>query len=225
MIEIAASVLSADFSILGQQLRDCFSSGVKRVHVDVMDGQFVPNLSMGPDVLRAVRKVADEFGASVSAHLMIVEPQRFLETFVKAGAHRISVHVEGNPLLARTLDRIVELGAGAGVAINPATPLVMLEEVLDHISSVLMMSVDPGFGGQRFNPASLDKIGRLRRMLNDHGRSKVHITVDGGINPDTIAAVARAGADCVVVGSGVFNSHGSVADNIRALSAAASAQP
>jgi ribulose-phosphate 3-epimerase len=225
MIEIAASVLSADFSILGEQLRDCFASGIQLVHVDVMDGQFVPNLSMGPDVLRAVRKVADDSGASVSAHLMIVEPQRFLETFVKAGAHRISVHVEGNPLLARTLDRIVELGAGAGVAINPATPLIALEEVLERVTSILVMSVDPGFGGQRFNPASLDKISRLRRMLDERGRSNVHITVDGGINPDTIAAVARAGADCVVSGSGIFNSHGSVADNVRALRAAASANP
>jgi ribulose-phosphate 3-epimerase len=221
MIEIAASVLSADFSQLGTQLRECFAAGLSRVHVDVMDGQFVPNLSMGPDVLRAVRKVADEAGATVSAHLMIVQPERFIAKFVEAGAHRVSVHVENAPLLARTLNHIHELGAQPSVAINPATPLVMLENVLDLVSSVLVMSVDPGFGGQRFNPSSLSKIERLRKMLDERGRRDVAITVDGGVNTDTIGAISRAGAGCAVSGSGIFNSHGSVAENIAALRAAA----
>jgi ribulose-phosphate 3-epimerase len=127
----AASVLSADFAQLGDQLRECFASGISHVHVDVMDGQFVPNLSMGPAVLRAVRRVADEGKASVAVHLMIVQPERFLETFVEAGAQRVTVHVENAPLLARTLRHIRELGAEAGVAINPATPLVMLEPILE----------------------------------------------------------------------------------------------
>jgi ribulose-phosphate 3-epimerase len=221
MIEIAASVLSADFAELGKQLRDCFASGVSRVHVDVMDGQFVPNLSMGSEVLHAVRRVADENKASVAAHLMIVKPERFLETFVKAGAQRISVHVEGAPLLARTLNRIRELGAEPAVAINPATPLVMLEPVLELVSSVLVMSVDPGFGGQHFSPSSLRKIELLRQLLEQRGLRDVAISVDGGINAENIAAVARAGADCAVIGSGIFNDRRGVAENVAALRQAA----
>ena len=221
MTEIAASVLSADFGALGAQLEQTFAAGVSRVHVDVMDGQFVPNLSMGPEVLKAVRRTADGHGATVSVHLMIVQPERFIQTFVEAGAHRITVHLENAPTLTRTLTRIKELGAEAAVAINPATPLVMLEEVLPYVSSVLVMSVDPGFGGQRFNPNSLRKIERLRSLLAQTGHGSVAISVDGGINSETIAAVARAGADCVVAGSAIYNTHGSIADNVRALRAAA----
>lgn len=228
MIEISASVLAADFSELGAQLREAFAAGVRRVHVDVMDGQLVPNLSMGPEVLRAVRKVADEVGAHVGAHLMIVQPERFLERFVEAGAHAVAVHLENSPQLTRTLERIVELGAEACVAINPATPLVLLEEVLDYVSSVLVMSVDPGFGGQRFHAQSVGKIERLRRMLDQTGHARVRIAVDGGINAETIARVARAGADSAIAGSAIFNRGGSmasnsIADNVRALREAAAA--
>lgn len=223
MIELAASVLSADFSQLGKQLREAFDAGVSRVHVDVMDGQFVPNLSMGPEVLRAVRSVADTVGARVGVHLMIVQPERFLKAFVEAGAQRLIVHVENAPLLARTLSHIRELGAEASVAINPATPLVMLEQVLDQVSSVLVMSVDPGFGGQPFNPTILDKISRLRSLLEQRKLAHVAIAVDGGVNTDSIRAVARAGADCAIVGSGIFNAHGSVAQNVAALRRAATA--
>jgi len=222
MIELAASVLSADFAELGNQLREVFDAGVSKVHVDVMDGQFVPNLSMGPEVLRAVRSVAKTAGATVAVHLMIVQPERFLKEFVDAGAERLIVHVENAPLLARTLSHILELGAQASVAINPATPLVMLEQVLDQVSSVLVMSVDPGFGGQRFNPTILDKIARLRSLLEQRKLAHVKIAVDGGVNTDTIRAVARAGADCAIVGSGIFNSHGSVSQNVAALRRAAS---
>ena len=221
MIELSASVLAADFSRLGDQLREAFAAGVRRVHVDVMDGQFVPNLSMGPEVLRAIRRVADEAGAHVGVHLMIVQPERFLESFVEAGAHRLTVHLENAPQLTRTLARIRELGAEASVAINPVTPLVMLEEVVSHVSSVLVMSVDPGFGGQRFNPDSPRKIARLRRMLDEQNLRDVAIAVDGGINADTIHSVAQAGASCAVAGSAIFNSHGTIADNVRALRAAA----
>jgi ribulose-phosphate 3-epimerase len=221
VIEIAASVLSADFTALGAQLQETFDAGVSRVHVDVMDGQFVPNLSMGPEVVRAVRRASEAHGARVAVHLMIVQPERFIQTFVEAGAQRITVHLENAPALTRTLARIKELGAEPSVAINPATPLVMLEEVIAHVSSVLVMSVDPGFGGQRFNPQSLRKIARLRSMLAEAKLNDVAISVDGGINTETIAAVARAGADCVVAGSAIYNTHGSVADNVRALRAAA----
>jgi ribulose-phosphate 3-epimerase len=152
---------------------------------------------------------------------MIVQPERFIQTFVEAGAQRVTVHLENAPTLTRTLNRIKELGAEASVAINPATPLVMLEEVLPHVSSVLVMSVDPGFGGQRFNPHSLRKIERLRTMLVQAGLSGVAISVDGGINTETIGAVSRAGADCVVAGSAIYNNHGSIAHNVRALRDAA----
>jgi ribulose-phosphate 3-epimerase len=220
VIELAASVLSADFARLGDDLREAFAAGVQRVHVDVMDGQFVPNLSMGPDVLRAVRRVSDEAGAKVAVHLMIVQPERFVPAFIEAGAQRVAVHVEQAHQLTRTLARIRELGAEASVAINPATPLVLLEEVLEHVCSVLIMSVDPGFGGQRFNPRSLGKIVRLRRMIED-AQLSVAIAVDGGINTETIGVVAQAGADYAIAGSAIFNSHGTIADNVHALREAA----
>jgi len=223
MIELAASVLAADFSRLGDDLREAFAAGVRGVHVDVMDGQFVPNLSMGPEVLHAVRRVSDEVGARVAVHLMIVQPERFIEAFVQAGAHRLVVHLEHTHLLMRTLARIRELGAEASVAINPATPLVLLEEVLPHVSSVLVMSVDPGFGGQRFQPSSVQKIERLRRMLDAAQLRQVGIAVDGGINTDTIAQVARAGAGVAIAGSAIFGRHASIADNVRALVLAAGA--
>jgi ribulose-phosphate 3-epimerase len=220
MMELAASVLAADFTRLGEDLREAFAAGVRHVHVDVMDGQFVPNLSMGPEVLRAVRRVADEASARIAVHLMIVQPERFVQSFVEAGAQRLVVHLEQAHQLTRTLSRIRELGAEASVAINPATPLVLLEEVLEHVSSVLVMSVDPGFGGQRFNPGSIKKIVRLRRMIEE-AQLRVAIAVDGGINTDTIAAVAQAGADYAIAGSAIFNSHGSIADNVLALREAA----
>jgi len=221
VIELCASVLSADFSRLGDQLREAFAAGVRRVHVDVMDGQFVPNLSMGPEVLRAVRRVSDEAGAKVAVHLMIVQPERFLEAFIAAGAQRVIVHLENAPHLTRTLARIRELGAEASVALNPATPVWMLEEVVAHVSSVLVMSVDPGFGGQRFHPDSARKIERLRRLLDERGLSRVGISVDGGVNAATIGIVARAGASCAVAGSAIFNDHASIADNVQALATAA----
>jgi ribulose-phosphate 3-epimerase len=228
VIELAASVLAADFSQLGAQLREAFDAGVRRVHVDVMDGQFVPNLSMGPEVVRAVRKVSDEVGAKVAVHLMIVQPERFIGAFVEAGAQRLVVHLENAPALTRTLQRIREAGAEASVAINPATPLSMLEELIEHVSSVLVMTVDPGFGGQRFLSQSLSKIERLRHLLDGAGQKRVKIAVDGGINTETIGAVARAGADYAVAGSAIFSAHGSsaagnsIAANVRALEHAAS---
>lgn len=221
MIEIAASILAADFTQLGAQLREAFTAGVSRVHVDVMDGQFVPNLSMGPEVLAAVRSTADAFGATVAAHLMIVQPERFVSTFIEAGAHRIIVHVESALHLVSTLQRIRQLGAAPAVAIDPSTSLVMLDEILAEVDLVLVMGVEPGFGGQRLHPASLEKIGRLRHMLAERSLEKVEIAVDGGVHVETIAAVAEAGVNYVVVGSALFNAHASVTENLRALRKAA----
>ncbi|MEO8261531.1 MAG: ribulose-phosphate 3-epimerase [Pseudolysinimonas sp.] len=222
MIEIAASILSADFTQLGAQLREAFTAGVARVHVDVMDGQFVPNLSMGPEVLAAVRSTADAFGATVTAHLMIVQPERFVSTFVEAGAHRIIVHVESALHLLSTLQRIRQLGAAPAVAIDPSTSLVMLDEILAEVDLVLVMGVEPGFGGQRLHPASLEKIGRLKQMLAERRLERVEIAVDGGVHVETIGAVAKAGVNYAVVGSALFNSHSSVTENLRALREAAS---
>ena len=217
MIEIAASILSADFNQLGAQLREAFAAGVSRVHVDVMDGQFVPNLSMGPEVLKAVRSTADLVGATVTAHLMIVQPERFLAMFVDNGAHRIIVHIESAPHLSSTLQRIRELGAGPAVAVNPSTPLVLLEEILAEVDLVLLMGVEPGFGGQRFQTATLQRIVEVKRMLAARSLDGIEIAVDGGVHADTIAAVAQAGASYVVVGSALFNSQASVTENAAEL--------
>ena len=217
MIEIAASILSADFKRLGDQLSEAFSAGISMVHVDVMDGQFVQNLSMGPEVLKAVRSCADAVGAIVTVHLMIVQPERFVGTFIDSGAHRVIVHVECGQRLCSTLQRIRELGATPAVAINPTTPLVMLEELLAEVALIMIMGVEPGFGGQRFRPATLERIVRVKHMLATRGLHAVEIAVDGGINADTIAAVAEAGASYMVVGSALFNSRASVAENLRAL--------
>ena len=152
MIEIAPSILAADFTRLGQQVSDALACGVKRIHVDVMDGRFVPNISMGPFVVKWIKPIVAKAGAIIETHLMIVEPERYIPDFVKAGADLVTVHVETCPHLHRTLQQIRELGAKVGVALNPATPLVMLEEVLDQVDLVLVMTVSPGFGGQEFIP-------------------------------------------------------------------------
>jgi ribulose-phosphate 3-epimerase len=221
MIEIAPSILAADFTRLGQQVSDALACGVKRIHVDVMDGRFVPNISMGPFVVQWIKPIVAKAGAIIETHLMIVEPERYISDFVKAGADLVTVHVETCPHLHRTLQQIRELRAKVGVALNPATPLVMLEEVLDQIDLVLVMTVSPGFGGQEFIPECLDKISRLRKMLTDCKLPHVDIEIDGGVHTGTIAAAAMTGATVAVVGTGVFNSAASVAENIAALRKAA----
>ncbi len=221
MIEIAPSILAADFSRLGQQVQGCLEAGIKRIHMDVMDGQFVPNITFGPLVVEALRPLADSFGAMLETHLMIVQPERYLADFVQAGADLVLVHVETCPHLHRTVQNIHQLGAKAGVVINPATPLVTLEEILPEVEQVLLMTVNPGFGGQELIPATLDKIARLRRTLTERNLGHIPIEVDGGVNRETIGTIARAGADIFVAGSGVFNNRGSIAENLKSLIEAA----
>ena len=224
-IEIAPSILSADFTCLGDQVRDALLAGCKRIHVDVMDGQFVPNISMGALAVEALRPLADEHGALLEVHLMIVKPDRFLEEFRRAGADVIIVHVEACVHLHRTVQRIRELGARPVVALNPATSLDTVEEILPEVGQVLIMTVNPGFGGQEFIGACLDKIRRLRALVGQRGLGPIDIEVDGGVHTGTIAACVHAGATIAVAGSAVFNAHAGVAANVAALRAAAAAPP
>ncbi|MCC6626819.1 MAG: ribulose-phosphate 3-epimerase [Chloroflexi bacterium] len=223
MIEIAPSILAADFTRLGEQVHEALAAGVRRIHVDVMDGQFVPSISMGPLVCAALRPLAARFGALLEVHLMVVAAERHVADFRAAGADLILVHVESEPHLFRTIQSIRALGARPGVVLSPASPLALLEEVLPVIDQVLVMTVDPGAGGQPLIPLTLDKVARLRDLLAARGLETITIEVDGGINHATIAAAATAGATLAVAGSAVFNTHGTVAENLQALRAAANA--
>jgi ribulose-phosphate 3-epimerase len=197
---IAPSILSADFGRLAEEVRAVEAAGADWIHVDVMDGRFVPPLTLGPAVVEAVRRATK---LPLDVHLMIVEPEKHIPDFVKAGASSVTVHVETCPHLHRTLGQIRELGAMASVTLNPGTPLSAVEEVLGDVGMVLVMSVNPGWGGQSFIPASVDKVRRLRAMLDARG-SKARVEVDGGVNPQTARQVVAAGADVLVAGNAVF---------------------
>ena len=199
-VDIAPSILSADFSCLGEQIKAVERGGAGVLHVDVMDGHFVPNITIGLPVVKSLRAATD---MTIDTHLMISEPGRYAVDFVKAGADMVSVHVEADVHLQRTLVAIREAGAQAGIAINPATPLVALEEALPYADFVLLMSVNPGFGGQKFVPTSMDKLRRLRRMIDERDL-KTRIEVDGGIDASNIAEICDAGAEIIVAGSAVF---------------------
>jgi ribulose-phosphate 3-epimerase len=212
---LAPSILAADFSCLGQQVAEAADAGADWLHVDVMDGHFVPNISIGLPVVAALRRVSR---LPLDIHLMISEPERYIEAFRAAGADRISVHVEAGPHLQATIERIRTSGAQPGVALNPATPLVMVEPILPLIDLVLVMSVSPGFGGQHFLPASLDRIAGLRQMIDEAGLTTL-LQVDGGVTAANIGAIALAGADVLVAGSAVFNDDEAVATAIGRLRA------
>ncbi len=197
---LAPSILSADFWRLGEQIQECIEGGADIIHFDVMDGHFVPNITFGPVLLESIKKHCP---LPLDAHLMIENPDRYIPDFIKAGADMVSVHVENTPHLHRTVDLIKNLGAKAGVVINPATPLSSLEEILYYVDFVLLMSVNPGFGGQKFIDRSLVKLRRLKAMVESINPN-VLIEVDGGIKEENIVEVARAGADILVVGSGIF---------------------
>jgi len=197
---IAPSILSADFARLGAEINDVLEAGADVVHIDVMDGHFVPNIPIGPLIVKAARAITD---APLDVHLMIENADRYLDDFAEAGADWITIHVETGYHLHRSIGRIKELGKKAGLVLNPATSLESIEWLIEDVDLVMLMSVNPGFGGQSFIPSSLDKIRRLRKMIDRRGL-KVGIEVDGGIGPDNITEVAEAGANIFVAGSAIF---------------------
>jgi len=202
MGKIAPSILSADFSKLGEEIKAVEQAGADYIHIDVMDGHFVPNITIGPLIVEAVRKVTE---LPLDVHLMISNPDQYIEDFCRAGADLLTIHAEAVDHLHRSVQLIRQFGACPGVSLNPATSLSDLEYILGDIDIVLLMTVNPGFGGQKFIPEVLPKIGKLRAMIENQGLN-LEIEVDGGINPDTISQVWSAGADVFVAGSAVFNS-------------------
>ncbi|WP_420632164.1 ribulose-phosphate 3-epimerase [Candidatus Leptofilum sp.] len=215
-VKIAPSILAADFTRLGEHISEAIVGGADWLHVDVMDGRFVPNISFGVMIPQAIRPLADAANVPLDVHLMIEEPDRYLTQFAGAGAARLTVHAEATRHLHRTVQAIKELGVKAGVALNPATSLTAVEEILPDVDLVLVMTVNPGFGGQQYIPQSTDKVRRLRQLLTQR-RSNAWLQVDGGISAKNAAEVAVAGATSLVAGSAVFGGEKPVAENIAEI--------
>ncbi len=216
MIHILPSILSADFARLGDEIAAVERGGATMLHVDVMDGHFVPNLTLGPPVVESIRKVTKSV---LDVHLMITDPDKYAPIFVEAGADQVAVHFEAATHLDRTVRHIQSLGAKAGVVLNPATPVGVLEDILDVVDYVLIMSVNPGFGGQQFIPNAINKIKRLERMRRERGLP-FKIEIDGGVNRENVEPIVRAGCDWLVAGSSIFHSEDS-ASAVRDLQQAA----
>jgi len=212
MVKIAPSILSANFAKLGEEILDVEKGGADWIHVDVMDGHFVPNITIGPLIVEAIRPVTK---LPLDVHLMIEEPDRYIPQFVKSGADLVTVHQEACRHLHRTVHLIKDQGAKAGVVLNPATPLVTIESILEDVDLVLLMTVNPGFGGQKFIHSVLPKVKQLRTLLNQRGLGHVEIEIDGGVNPETARLCEEAGATVLVAGSAVFNQ----ADRAKAIAA------
>ncbi len=215
-VKLAPSILAADFAQLGQQVQEAVDAGVEYIHIDVMDGRFVPNISIGPLIVNALQPISEATGVVLDVHLMIENPDKYLADFAKAGADIITVHVETCPHLHRTIQAIRELGVKPGVTLNPATPLSTLEEILPEVDLVLIMSVNPGFGGQSYIGSSTNKIRRLRKMLDEIG-STADLEVDGGVKTDNAAEIVAAGADVLVAGSAIFDGSRSIVENVAAF--------
>ena len=214
-IKISPSILSADFTRLADQVREAEEAGVDYIHVDVMDGHFVPNITIGPLVVKSLRPITK---LPLDVHLMIENPEFYIEDFSKAGADIITVHQEATPHLHRTIQQIHDLGIKAGVSINPSTSVRTLDEIICDVDLILVMSVNPGFGGQSYIHSCTNKIRKVREMLDDRGVS-ADLEVDGGVNVDTVNEVISAGANAFVAGSAIFNDKNSVAENVSALRA------
>jgi ribulose-phosphate 3-epimerase len=210
----APSILAADFTRLGEEIEQVVAGGADWLHVDVMDGHFVPNISMGPLVVDACRSVTD---LPLDVHLMIEQPERYLRTFAKAGASGLTVHVETCPHLQQTLATISDLGLKSGVALNPGTPVSHLVEVIDMVDLILIMTVNPGFGGQKLIPKTLEKVQQLRKLLDERSNERCLIEVDGGINADTIGIALSAGANIFVAGNSVFGHPHGAREGLEAL--------
>ena len=219
-VKIAPSILASDFARLADAVAEAEDGGADWIHVDVMDGHFVPNLTIGMPVVAALRRVTD---LPLDVHLMIERPGRYVDAFADAGASWLTVHYEAEVHLHRTVEAIRERGMRAGVSLNPATPASVLEEIAPYLDMVLVMSVNPAFGGQRYIPTSTDKIRKVRTLLDGAGAEGAEIEVDGGIDPDTAGRVAGAGATVLVAGAAVYRGPGTVAENIAAIRAAADA--
>jgi len=218
-VKLAPSILSADFSRLGEQVGEAITAGAEYIHVDVMDGHFVPNITIGPLIVATLRPLAQATGTVLDVHLMIAHPDRYLADFARAGADIITVHVETCPHLHRTVQVMRELGVKPGVTLNPATSLVTLEEILPDVDQVLIMSVNPGFGGQSYVPGSTAKIRRMRQMLDRIG-STADIEVDGGIKSHNAAEIVAAGANILVAGSAIFGGSKTISENMADFRAA-----
>jgi ribulose-phosphate 3-epimerase len=221
-VKIAPSILSADFARLGEAVAEAEAAGADWIHVDVMDGHFVPNITIGVPVVAALRRITR---LPIDVHLMIEQPERFTSAFIDAGADYVSIHVEAARHLHRTVEDIRERGAKPGVTLNPATPVRTLVEILPYVDLVLIMSVNPGFGGQRYIPTSAAKIAAVRSMLDEHNLWGVELEVDGGVSATTTPEIVAAGATVLVAGAAVFNQNASVQENIAALRAAAATGP
>jgi len=217
VLRLAPSILSADFGYLADQVQQAEAAGADYIHVDVMDGRFVPNLTMGPLIVEAVRRATR---LPIDVHLMIDAPERYLAQYAAAGGDILTIHAEACTHVQASLARARELGARAGLALCPATPLSIVEEIYDDLDLLLVMTVNPGFGGQKLIPATVGKTRRARDLLDRLG-AEAELEVDGGVNLDTVAAVVHAGAEVLVAGSAVFNAHASVGANLQALRAAA----
>ena len=213
MIKLAPSILSADFARLGEQIAEVARAGADYIHVDVMDGHFVPNITIGAPVVAAIRPVTS---LPLDVHLMIEHPERYISDFVKAGADIITVHVEASPHLQSTIRLIKELGVKAGVSLNPPTPLSAADEFIHHVDLILIMSVNPGFGGQSFIPETLPRIANMRKMI-DNRKPGIELEVDGGINADNAPDIVEAGADVLVAGNSVFRAEDGISGALQRL--------